>query len=77
MAPPKTAQHGLSDICKMVSHLPKVIHQVQEDDPGKRTTDTFVEPLDDAARREEVARMLSGADITEEARAAADSLMSR
>lgn len=38
---------------------------------------TFVEPLDDAARREEVARMLSGADITEQARAAADSLMSR
>ena len=36
---------------------------------------TTVEPLDGEARREEIARMLSGAVVTAEARAAADSLM--
>ncbi len=36
---------------------------------------TRVQPLDDAARREEVARMLAGQEITREARAAADRLM--
>jgi DNA repair protein RecN (Recombination protein N) len=36
---------------------------------------TTVEALPAAARREEIARMLSGAVVTEEARAAADSLM--
>ncbi|MEQ8603540.1 MAG: DNA repair protein RecN [Marivibrio sp.] len=35
---------------------------------------TAVERLDDGARREEIARMLSGAEITDEARAAADRL---
>lgn len=37
---------------------------------------THVRPLDMAARREEVARMLAGATVTEEARAAASRLMS-
>ena len=37
---------------------------------------TTVEHLDEIARREEVARMLAGAEITDEARAAADSLIS-
>jgi DNA repair protein RecN (Recombination protein N) len=37
--------------------------------------ETRVEPLDDAARREELARMLAGEKITEAARAAADSLL--
>lgn len=36
---------------------------------------TRVDALDDAARREEIARMLAGKRITEEARAAADSLI--
>jgi DNA repair protein RecN (Recombination protein N) len=36
---------------------------------------TEVEPLDAAGRREEIARMLSGAKVTDEARAAADRLM--
>lgn len=36
---------------------------------------TRVEPLDDGSRREEIARMLSGATVTEEARAAADQLI--
>jgi len=37
--------------------------------------ETRVEPLDDAARREELARMLAGETITAAARAAADSLL--
>ena len=37
---------------------------------------THVKPLDTAARREEVARMLAGATVTEEARAAAGKLIS-
>lgn len=36
---------------------------------------TTVEPLDAAARKEEIARMLAGAEITDEARAAADRLL--
>ena len=39
------------------------------------TTVTDVEELDPLARREEIARMLSGARITDAARAAADSLL--
>jgi DNA repair protein RecN (Recombination protein N) len=46
---------------------------------GKRTSKgqavTEVTPLDDAGRREEIARMLAGAEITDEARAAAGRLM--
>jgi len=37
---------------------------------------THVKPLDSAARQEEVARMLAGAEITDEARAAANKLLS-
>jgi DNA repair protein RecN (Recombination protein N) len=37
---------------------------------------TQVRPLDGEARREEIARMLAGARITEEARAAAGKLLS-
>jgi DNA repair protein RecN (Recombination protein N) len=36
---------------------------------------TRVEPLTGQARREEVARMLAGEQVTEAARAAADSLL--
>ncbi|RAI37691.1 DNA repair protein RecN [Rhodoplanes roseus] len=43
-------------------------------DRGKRVA-TRVAALDDATRREEIARMLSGAEITTEARAAADRLL--
>jgi DNA repair protein RecN (Recombination protein N) len=38
---------------------------------------TLVTELPDADRREEIARMLSGAVITEQARAAAESLIAR
>ncbi len=40
-----------------------------------KTAATRVEPLDARARREEIARMLSGATITDAARAAADALL--
>ena len=43
---------------------------------GRRGVLTDVEELDPGERREEIARMLSGARITDEARAAAESLMS-
>ena len=42
---------------------------------GKKGATTRVEPLDAPARREEIARMLSGASVTAEARAAAASLI--
>ncbi|HUK60878.1 MAG TPA: DNA repair protein RecN [Stellaceae bacterium] len=42
---------------------------------GKRGASTRVEALDETARREEIARMLSGASVTAEARAAAASLI--
>ena len=38
---------------------------------------TAVETLDEPARREEIARMLAGAKVTEAARAAAASLIAR
>jgi DNA repair protein RecN (Recombination protein N) len=42
---------------------------------GKRRMVTRVQELGSASRREEIARMLSGARVTEEARAQADQLM--
>ena len=42
---------------------------------AKGATATRVVELDAAGRREEIARMLSGATVTDEARAAADQLM--
>jgi DNA repair protein RecN (Recombination protein N) len=44
------------------------------EDGGARVA-TRVAPLEDEHRREEIARMLAGATITDEARAAAASLM--
>ena len=40
-------------------------------------TRTSVTPLSDAERQEEIARMLSGAEVTEEARAQASRLLER
>jgi DNA repair protein RecN (Recombination protein N) len=42
---------------------------------AKGSTTTRVVELDASGRREEIARMLSGATVTDEARAAADQLM--
>ncbi len=65
-----------------VTHAPQVAarasghFRIAKDamDRGKRVA-TRIAALDDAARREEIARMLSGATITDEARAAAGRLL--
>lgn len=64
----------------VVTHSPQVaargnIHLRVEKHFGGDDTVTEVERLLDGDRREEVARMLSGAQITDEARAAADQLI--
>ena len=51
-----------------------VMKSIAETAEGDNTT-TAVSELSDYERREEIARMLAGAKITEEARAAADSLI--
>ncbi|MGB3446165.1 MAG: DNA repair protein RecN, partial [Xanthobacteraceae bacterium] len=65
-----------------VTHAPQVAARADQHlliskaalDKGKRVA-TRVEPLADEHRREEIARMLAGAEITKEARAAADRLL--
>ena len=65
----------------VVTHSPQVaargVHHwhVSKHADGAGRTVTRVAALDPAARREEVARMLAGAQITDQARAAADSLL--
>ncbi len=64
----------------VITHSPQVAalgqqHWRVEKSSGKSLTSTTVRPLDQAARREEIARMLSGATITDEARAAATKLL--
>ncbi len=64
----------------VITHSPQVAalgqqHWRVEKSSGKGLTATTVRPLDEAARREEIARMLSGATITDEARAAATKLL--
>ena len=64
----------------VVTHSPQVAARghahwkVRKADAAGQTT-TTVDVLDDATRREEIARMLSGAVITDEARAAARALI--
>ena len=64
----------------VVTHSPQVAargthHLRVAKAEGRRAASTRVDELDDAARREEIARMLSGASVTAEARAAAASLI--
>ncbi|MCC7275193.1 MAG: DNA repair protein RecN [Alphaproteobacteria bacterium] len=64
----------------VVTHSPQVAaladhHWRVRKDVDEGRTATTVEPLDAAARREEIARMLSGSRVTDAARAAADSLL--
>jgi DNA repair protein RecN (Recombination protein N) len=64
----------------VVTHSPQVAarashHLLVLKTLGSGRTMTEVTPLDGAQRREEIARMLSGAEVTEEARAAASQLM--
>jgi DNA repair protein RecN (Recombination protein N) len=65
-----------------VTHAPQVAaraasHLLVSKDvaKGRKSVFTRVDRLDDGHRREEVARMLSGAVVTDEARAAADRLI--
>ncbi len=69
----------------VVTHAPQVaaraayhwiVSKTDERDEGGAIVRTGIHPLDDPAqRREEIARMLSGAEITPEARAAAEKLL--
>lgn len=60
----------------VVTHSPQVAaagaHHLRI---SKASGSTVVEPLDTAARRDEIARMLSGAEVTAEARAQAEKLL--
>jgi DNA repair protein RecN (Recombination protein N) len=64
----------------VVTHSPQVAARgrdhlrVRKSDETDRAI-TTVEPLNGPERKEEIARMLSGAKITDEARAAADRLI--
>jgi DNA repair protein RecN (Recombination protein N) len=63
-----------------VTHSPQVAargrtHYVIAKSSEGTVTRTSVHLLDDAGRQEEIARMLSGAEITSEARAQADRLL--
>ncbi|MEJ8571841.1 DNA repair protein RecN [Microbaculum marinum] len=66
-----------------VTHAPQVAaradrHLLIRKDGGARSSDevvTRVDPLDPTRRREEIARMLAGATVTDEARAAAGKLL--
>ncbi len=64
----------------VVTHSPQVAAlgrqhlRVRKQEKGKRPT-TIVEPLTHDERREEIARMLAGTQVTDAARQAADSLM--
>ena len=64
----------------VVTHSPQVaaragVHLRIDKREANGATTTRVTRLDDDSRREEVARMLAGATVTDEARAAADRLM--
>ena len=62
-----------------VTHSPQVAaradHHWRVSKLDDATTKTTVDRLDDAGRGEEIARMLAGAEVTREARAAAQSLL--
>jgi DNA repair protein RecN (Recombination protein N) len=64
----------------VVTHSPQVAargaaHLLVAKHAARGRSATSVKPLDAAARREEIARMLAGSTVTEAARAAADSLL--
>jgi DNA repair protein RecN (Recombination protein N) len=64
----------------IVTHSPQVAargaaHLLIAKSTSGMVTRTSVHQLGDGERREEIARMLSGAEVTEEARAQADRLL--
>ena len=73
---------GLAGGCQVlvVTHSPQVAargahHWLVSKTDGMTGVMTSVDALNEAERKEEIARMLAGAKITDEARAAADSLL--
>jgi len=65
-----------------VTHAPQVAARaahhfvvVKEAIDGKKRVATRMRPLDAKLKREEIARMLAGAEVTNEARAAAERLI--
>jgi DNA repair protein RecN (Recombination protein N) len=81
----RLGQLGASGQVLVVTHSPQVAARggnhwkvskstAANDEDGTRVR-TSVEPLDQVARKEEIARMLAGRQVTEEARAAAESLL--
>lgn len=78
----RLAKLGESLQILVVTHSPQVAslgeaHMRVEKYTDRDLTFTKVRPLEASERREEIARMLSGAEVTDEARAAADSLLAR
>ncbi len=76
----RLARLGTKGQVLVITHSPQVAaragyHWRIEKSETKGTTLVRVTPLETNERREEVARMLSGASVTEEARAAADRLL--
>ena len=64
----------------VITHSPQVasfasshLQVIKKETAGKVSTNVYL--LADEERREEIARMLAGAKVTDEARAAADSLI--
>ncbi len=77
----RLAALGSASQVLVVTHSPQVAaradhHYRVSKIAGDDIVRTLVEPLDDDARREEIARMLSAADVTDEARAQAARLLS-
>lgn len=76
----RLAQLGKHRQVLVVTHQPQVAafaqrhFVVSKQNDGSKTT-TQVRTLDEPGRREELARMLSGASVTDQARAAADALL--
>ena len=68
-----TITHSPQVAARADAHL-RIMKQTDSEATDDRVV-TRVEPLDDATRREEIARMLAGATVTDEARAAADRLI--
>jgi DNA repair protein RecN (Recombination protein N) len=75
----RLARLGETSQVIVVTHSPQVAaratHHFRVTKTGKEAKAVRVEQLDRAAQREEIARMLAGASITEEARAAAGRLI--
>jgi DNA repair protein RecN (Recombination protein N) len=75
----RLARLGKTSQVIVVTHSPQVAaratHHIRVIKSGKGASIVQVEPLDETTQREEIARMLAGASVTSEARAAAGRLI--